>query len=170
MVFLTGSLSMKISHPSPLPSSKVLYLFGILSLLAVCLTTGCSGFHRAWENQAALTSTEDEGLSGLWAGKWESEKNGHHGTLRCLITQTGNQQYQAWYHAKYLKWFSYAYKVDMEAHLTEPNLITFQGKADLGFLAGGTYAYQGQVSNHVFQAIYRAKSDHGVFHMQRHIP
>ncbi len=57
-----------------------------------------------------------------------------------------------------------------EAHLTEPNLITFQGKADLGFLAGGTYAYQGQVSNHVFQATYRAKSDHGVFHMQRHIP
>ena len=109
---------------------------------------------------------QEASIAGAWTGHWENTATGHHGALRCLITAKENHRYQAWYHAKYLKWFSYSYKVEMVVDPLDP-LLTFHGQADLGALAGGEYQYQGSVSNQVFRATYQARKDHGIFQMER---
>ena len=159
--------------PTRLPSIPRRKAFPIAALILCFMalfSSGCSGFHRAWNQQqvrnSAVNHPQEASIAGAWTGHWESTANGHHGALRCLITAKENHRYQAWYHAKYLKWFSYSYKVEMVVDPLDP-LLTFQGQADLGALAGGEYQYQGSVSNQVFRATYQARKDHGIFQMER---
>ena len=100
---------------------------------------------------------QEASIAGAWTGHWESTANGHHGALRCLITAKENHRYQAWY-AKYLKWFSYSYKVEMVVDPLDP-LLTFHGQADLGTLAGGEY----HSLQSGLRATYQARKDHGIF-------
>jgi hypothetical protein len=88
--------------------------------------------------------------------------------LRCLITQIDESQYEAKFHAAYKTWitFHFGYTARLE---TRPgtNGVTFQGRADLGLLAGGVYTYEGQADTTNFFSTYDSKYDRGVFQMQR---
>jgi hypothetical protein len=78
----------------------------------------------------------DKHIEGAWEGEWISDTNGHHGRLRCLVTENKDGTYTTWYHAKYKKILGFAYSVNVDA-TPAPQGYSFKGEADLGKLAGG---------------------------------
>ena len=135
-----------------------------LSFLVLAMA-GCSTFHRDWRH-AASTSPAPSDITGRWQGSWQSDVNGHHGRLRCLVTREGEGEYHARFHANYLKVFRFGYTVPLSVQ--EANgAFRFQGEADLGRLAGGRYTYEGKATRTEFFSAYQAKKDHGTFRMTR---
>jgi hypothetical protein len=94
-----------------------------------------------------------------------SQANGHSGKLRCLISPLPENVYQARFHAKYMKIFSFSYTVNLEARRTN-DTFNFTGSADLGAL-GGVYRYGGHAEGTNFFSTYSSKYDHGTFQMRR---
>ncbi|MBM3831745.1 MAG: hypothetical protein FJ403_00420 [Verrucomicrobia bacterium] len=135
----------------------------ILPLLL--LAGGCSTFNRDWKRAAANPVPAND-IQGRWDGRWLSEVNGHNGRLRCLVSQSSPGKYEARFHAKYRKILSFGYTVVLNVQRTN-DLFTFQGEADLGWLAGGQYFYSGRATPTNFFSTYRSKHDHGIFEMTR---
>jgi hypothetical protein len=136
--------------------------------LACLLSAGCSSFHQHWKS-AVNQPLPHHDMSGSWEGRWVSEKNGHNGRLRCVMSQTGTNLYEARFHAIYWKIFRAAYEVPFEA-TRAGDRFTFSGESNLGKLAGGVYSYHGAATPSVFEATYRSKYDHGRFEMTRPRP
>jgi hypothetical protein len=126
---------------------------------------GCSSFNRDWK-AAAVTTAPGDDVEGRWLGAWLSEVNGHTGQLRCLLSRDTSGRYQARFHAKYRKIFSFGYTVPLTVEATN-RVFKFQGDADLGWYAGGLYHYEGQVSPTNFFSTYRCAADHGTFQLTR---
>jgi hypothetical protein len=137
------------------------YLIFILPLAL----PACSSFERDWENAAKTPASEDI-LIGRWQGTWKSDVSGHSGALRCIIAQEKAGLYQAHYHATYGWGFTFQYTVTMSAQI-EGNSCKLMGSADLGWLAGGEYHYEGAAAAGQFTSTYRSKGDHGKFEMGR---
>ena len=105
-------------------------------------------------------------LDGAWDGSWQSERNGHHGRLRCLMTPTTEQEYRAHFDARFWKVLRYSYSVPL--HVARAGeAFEFEGSADLGWLAGGLYSYRGHADGTNFFATYESAHDHGTFTMAR---
>lgn len=142
-------------------------LHWILTGWIIALGTGCSGFHRAWRQEATTNPGYPPSMiEGAWEGEWISDSNGHHGRLRCLLTENEDGTYTTWYHAKYLKFLSFAYAVEVNSNPTDKG-YSLSGEADLGKLAGGMYHYEGTISDGHFKASYESKYDDGTFRMTR---
>ena len=105
-------------------------------------------------------------IEGAWEGEWISDSNGHHGRLRCLLTENEDGTYTTWYHAKYLKFLGFAYAVEVNSNPSDKG-YSLSGQADLGKLAGGMYHYEGTISDGHFKASYESKYDDGTFRMTR---
>lgn len=146
--------------------SKLLSL-GLLAALLAQLGAGCSSFNRAWDKAAALDRSA-AGIEGRWVGHWESDKNGHTGALRCIVTHQSNEVYSARFHAKYKRLFnlSFGYRALLEAK-SDGTVASFKGEADLGWYAGGVYRYEGHAGGTNFFSTYSCKYDHGKFIMTR---
>ncbi|MFN7140238.1 MAG: hypothetical protein ACK4UN_12960 [Limisphaerales bacterium] len=137
-------------------------LFPFLAALLL-VGTGCSSFHREWRRSSDSNTTE---VSGRWEGTWLSDVNGHNGKLRCIMKPLPDGSYEARFHAKYARIFSFGYT----AHLTgthENDTFRFLGEADLGRLAGGVYSYNGEANHTNFFSTYNSRYDNGTFRMTR---
>lgn len=134
-----------------------------LVLLSFTLLSGCSSFNKDWKKAAASPAP---GILGAWEGRWISAMNGHNGKLRCIMTQTGDNHYDARFRAKYKRILSFEYTVPLQV-VQEGNSFRFEGSADLGKLAGGLYTYKGAASSNTFFSTYDSKYDHGKFDMRR---
>lgn len=153
--FSTGYLR-AFGHP------RVTFLTAITLALLLC---GCSSFNRAWK-QAGTQTSSSESIEGRWEGRWLSAKNGHNGSLRCLITKDGDDAYSARFRATYAKIFRFSYTIPLEA--TRSNDVWyFRSEADLGSMAGGVYHYEGTTTATRFHSTYSSKYDHGDFEMSR---
>ena len=140
-----------------------------LILVLACLAplAGCSTFERDWKALAGQpAATAEGGLEGRWAGTWTSDANGHSGGLRCIITRDEHDTLRARYHATYGCCFTFEYDMPMTAR-REGEALRFAAEADLGWLAGGRYEYDGTVVGDEFTSTYTSKSDHGMFRMTR---
>src|SRR5689334_10561360 len=109
-------------------------------ILLLVIVPGCTSFNTEWKKAAALPATD--GMTGRWEGRWLSDVNGHNGRLRCVVTKQEDGTYQARFHAKYQSVLSFGYTVPLKAERTN-DTYTFNGEADLGWLAGGIYHYAG---------------------------
>lgn len=141
-----------------------------LVLAALCIGSGCTRFGRAWHaaQHPNLNAKQDStGFEGQWIGHWRSDVNGHTGTLRCAITQTSDNHFQAFFRARYLRILQFSYPVTLTIR-NHQGTLEFEGKSDLGKLAGGVYSYVGTARTNHFQATYTSTYDHGVFEMERH--
>lgn len=134
-------------------------------LATAVIVTGCSSFNREWK-RAATQPASAAGLDGRWDGRWLSEADGHYGRLRCIITKSNNDDYRARFHANFLKILSYGYTVSLKAERTN-DAFQFRGQANLGWLAGGLYTYEGHADATNFSSTYSCKRDHGTFQMRR---
>jgi hypothetical protein len=137
----------------------------ILLLAVALLAGGCGTFNHEWKQAGKNPARPDE-FEGRWQGTWLSDVSGHTDQLRCLISQTGDGTYRARFHAKYRKVLSFGYTVPLKV---EPRGggYAFQGKANLGWMAGGVYQYEGFADSTNFHSSYECKYDHGTFQMGR---
>jgi len=133
--------------------------------LGLLLLAGCSSFQRDWKRAAKLDASTT-GITGRWEGQWLSAVNGHHGKLRCLLSQEPDGHYAARFRATYLHILSFSYTVALEVNSNDVAWV-ISGEEDLGAAAGGLYQYQGTVTETNFHATYQNKYDHGVFEMLR---
>lgn len=135
------------------------WLFLLLAL------TGCSSFNRDYK-QALLKGAPKDGVEGPWVGAWLSDKNGHNGELRGLITKLEGDIYHTRFKARYWKFFTYTSEVEFEMQPHHDG-FEFFGVKRLGWLAGGEYTYEGRVSPKEFFSTYQNKWDRGTFQMDR---
>jgi hypothetical protein len=140
--------------------------FGVRALgAAFILLTGCSTFHRDWE-QATHGTANTDSINGAWTGNWHSDVNGHHGSLRCVVTQISPTTFRAHYRAHFLKVFRYTYLATLNGHETNGTYV-LEGTANLGKLAGGVYTYKGAATQTNFTSTYASKYDHGSYELKR---
>ena len=124
-------------------------------LAALFLAAGCTTFEHDWAKADRL-AVPPNSLLGRWEGTWQSEANGHHGSLRCVVTRDNGDSYQARFRAIYAKVIGFGYTVPLK--VTETNgVFEFNGRANLGWWAGGVYQYtdgrRGQTSRPLTAAI-----------------
>lgn len=133
--------------------------------LAVCSLTGCA-FDRVWSEAQHYSYPEHE-MEGCWEGTWQSEYNGHHGTLRAVITKQDEGIYNAHFKATFAVLIPYEFEIPFFVS-NDGEIYTFEGTADLGKLAGGVYTYNGTSSATDFHSYYSADNkDHGTFTMKK---
>lgn len=129
------------------------------------LLSGCSSFHKEWKTSLSAPVPKNS-IEGPWAGEWRSEKNGHRGALRCVVSKTSDATYRAHYHAVYWKILRYSYVATLAGQETN-GVVQLRGEANLGKLAGGIYKYEGAATPSEFRSTYSSKYDHGRFEMNR---
>ena len=138
----------------------------ICALMLGMAATGCSTFNREWK-MAATEPRPVNDITGPWEGSWNSDKNGHSGNLRCLLSKIDDTHYRARYKATYRKIMRFGYTLAMNVKHGTDNAYNFQGEADLGWWAGGVYHYEGQITSTNFVSTYKSKYDQGTFRMKR---
>src|SRR5262249_10893638 len=150
--------------PNSVMSAPASFIRSVSHLLAAVFNDR-SEFERCWKTYRVPTSGADP-FEGQWVGEWQSEANGHRGELRCLLTHTEPEVWQARFHATYARVLRVCYSVLLKASGAGETL-RLKGEADLGMLAGGIYEYEGQLSAEMFNSKYRCKYDHGTFTLKR---
>jgi hypothetical protein len=84
------------------------------------------------------------------------------------MTKQSEGTYEARFHARFWKIFSYRYRVPLQVQEhAQDGRFTFQGTSDLGWWAGGNYTAEGTATAQQFDATYRSKWDHGYFRLTR---
>ena len=142
-------------------------LLRMLAFLGLAIIfTGCSTFEQDWRHSVLQAPAKAGSPVGPWKGTWLSQKNGHTGELRCIVTQLTPDTYEYRFKATYWKLFRYSYNVNLLTTCKE-GTCTFKGTEDLGFLAGGLYSYEGVINDTNFNSTYSCKFDHGTFQMSR---
>ena len=135
-----------------------------LLLAAALLAGGCTTFNHDWD--AAAQPPQPGDIQGRWQGVWVSEVTGHNDQLRAVITKKDGGDYTARFHAKYHKVMHFGYTVPLKVEAAGDE-FKFSGQANLGWLAGGVYHYDGHAGATNFFSTYTSKYDHGTFQMNR---
>jgi hypothetical protein len=135
----------------------------LLPVVSLC-AGGCTSFNHDWDERRE--PTPPTALEGRWQGVWVSEQTHHTDNLRCVVTKHDNGTYAARFLAKYRKVLSFGYTVPLNVQTTTSG-FTFSGEANLGWLAGGVYHYEGRADATNFFSTYTSKYDHGTFQMTR---
>lgn len=134
-------------------------------LLLAVLLTGCSSFSKKWD--AASGAPRDPlGIEGRWIGTWQNTNNTHADRMRAVMVPVGTNEYRVHFHAKYKKVLGFKYEATFHGR-AENGAFVFEGREDLGALAGGVYRYTGRVSPRDFYSTYESKYDSGTFTLQR---
>ncbi len=140
-------------------------ILGCCSLILTMLATGCSSFNCEWK--AATVHAPLDEITGRWEGSWHSDVNGHHGRMRCVVSQSVDNEYRAQYRATYWKCLRFSYVAVMRIEMRSGEVREFEGEADLGWWGGGVFRYRGQVTPTNFDSTYDSKYDHGKFQLRR---
>ncbi|MDH3582737.1 MAG: hypothetical protein OER86_00820 [Phycisphaerae bacterium] len=138
----------------------------ILLALAALAAGGCSSkFNQAWDAAAAMNPGPGQ-ITGRWVGTWESESNGHHGGLRCIVSQSGEGTFLAQFHATYARFLTFEYQTLLRGEQRD-GAFYFTGEADLGWAAGGLYRYDGYATDLKLYSTYLAEKDRGRYQLAR---
>ena len=105
-------------------------------------------------------------IEGNWSGTWYCETTGHSGKLQCRLTHMEDNHYQAKYTGTYMSFIPFWYTVDMAIDCNS-NDCHVQAEADLGWLGGGHYVYDGTITGDNFKTNYTSKHHNGTFDLQR---
>jgi hypothetical protein len=122
-------------------------------------------FHREWKRYQAPGLATD-GIAGRWMGEWVSERSGHRGELKCVLSPVSGNVYRACFYATFSLLFRVGYVTELRADKSDKQVL-LKGEADLGALAGGVYRCEGELTGTAFNCRYSCKYDEGVFHLKR---
>ena len=122
-------------------------------------------FHREWARYQIQTAPADS-VAGRWIGEWVSDRNGHHGQLRCVLSPVSANLYRACFYATFSLLFRVGYVTELRAERSDSRTF-LKGESDLGPLAGGVYRCEGEVKGTEFTCRYSCKYDEGIFHLKR---
>ena len=131
----------------------------LAAILILSMATSCSSFNRDWKTTLADPTLTNN----AWDGTWQSDMNGHHGRLRCLLTDTDTETERiARFRARYAKILVFEYSLPITTSGPATN-TTFKVSADLGKSAGGFFQANGTITPTTFTAAYTSKWDWGTF-------
>lgn len=133
--------------------------------MAATLSTGCSSFSKQWD-AAGGPPRDPLGIEGRWIGTWQNSNNTHADRMRAVMVPVGTNEYRVHFHAKYKKVLGFKYDATFRGR-PENGVFVFEGREDLGTLAGGVYRYTGRVSSAEFFSTYDSKYDSGTFTLKR---
>jgi hypothetical protein len=150
----------------------------LMIALFACAASGCSFdrrwrqlSHEAWAQNSAVATTAPapaDPLAGRWDGKWVSEQDGHSGRLRAIVTRVDGETYHIEYDGWFFGMLRFTHGMNVIAtRAADGNAIHFEGREDLGSLAGGVYRYDGAADGREFKSTYQSSEDHGRFEMRR---
>jgi hypothetical protein len=146
--------------------NRIARSFTLLACATLLLAAGgCSTFHHDWRQAAAQPAPADD-ITGRWEGTWQSDVNGHHGGLRCVVTKESPGKYRIHYRATWKKILHGSYNVEVAVR-REGGTFKSTGGADLGWKYGGHYSYEGDATPTEFTSTYKSKGDHGTFKLKR---
>ena len=148
--------------------ARALSSWFVLAPFCAGVLASCSTFERDWQ-QRRRVAVAPGAFQGCWEGTWTSDWNGHSGGLRAIITPLSGSRYEVRFHATYDLVFlplSFEHQTPMEVR-RDGDAIRFKGTADLGFLAGGVFTYDGLCRGEVYRSDFDSTVDHGVFEMRR---
>ena len=134
--------------------------------LAIALSlASCSTYQRDFRK--ATLSKPLPGPLGPWKGHWQSEVNGHHGPLWCLVSRDSEGDYWNFrYRAGWglLQFGDYTHPIT--ATQKKDGSLPVEGKMTLpnNF---GTYSVQGLVTNQRFHLHYQGNGDKGSMTLTR---
>ena len=136
-----------------------------LPLATVLTLASCSSYQRDFR-KATLTKPQP-GPTGPWKGHWQSEVNGHHGPLWCLVSRDSEGDYWNFrYRAGWglLQFGDYTHPIT--ATPKKDGSLPVEGKMTLpnNF---GTYSVQGLVTNQRFHLHYQGNGDKGSMTLTR---
>ena len=147
------------------PLKKLLLPLLLLLCVGTFSSCGAIAYRYAWSDFEP--EPDGSGMVGKWEGSWESERDGHSGGLRCMMSREGDDAYVARFYSTYGLFFFFRHEATFRVVSREDG-VHFEGEEDLGSLAGGVYQYQGHVADGQFEACYDAENgDHGTFRMER---
>ena len=146
-----------------LTRDEILPVFDTILHKLAPITANCRKFTEKWEGAAGLDA---QGVSGRWAGEWMSEKTGHRGPLRCVVTVVSPGSWRLAFRASYSRVFRACYATDFTVE-QEAGRWRFTGGQDLGTLAGGVYEYAGEATLTEMVCRYKSARDHGEFRLTR---
>ena len=129
------------------------------------LTANCRDFHDRWRE--SVDPPEADSVSGRWYGEWSSSVTGHRGPLRCVLMAAAADRWTARFHARYSRVFRACYATELHATRIGQNRFALRGSSDLGWIAGGLYAYEGEVSASELCCRYESRFDAGEFKLAR---
>jgi hypothetical protein len=134
-----------------------------ISHVLAAVFSNASEFNRHW-SQDDFDSAAANGLPRRWEGQWISKTNGHHGALRCVLTENSPTEYAATFYAVYGGMLRVCYTVPLRSQ-RNGEMLKLEGDAELGRLAGGTYHYAGEATAGAFRCTYECSYDRGTFEM-----
>ena len=137
----------------------------LISHMLAGLFNSRTAFLEQWRKYEKSAKTPD-GPAGRWVGEWISQSSGHHGELKCVLSQVAPTVYRAYFYAKFSKFFRVGYVTDLNAAQVDGQ-TRLKGEQDLGALAGGVYRCEGTATNSHFECRYSCKYDQGVFRLTR---
>lgn len=105
-------------------------------------------------------------IEGHWAGIWDCETTGHSGKLRCHLIHVEDNLYQAKYTGTYMAIVPFWYTVEMDIDCSSQD-CEIQAEANLGWLGGGHYVYDGAIIGDSFNTNYTSKHHNGTFNLHR---
>ncbi len=146
-----------MSYRSPLPCM----LYGSVLVL---LSSGCAALDFDRDFDVAVAHGAMDERTGPWDGTWRSDVDGDHGSLRCIVRESGLNQYEARFKAIHDGITPYVYTGKMRA-VEDGNGVLMTGRANLP--VHGTYDWTGRIIGDTFTADYRTKRDEGTFTMTR---
>ncbi len=144
--------------------------FALAALVLILLPSCGSDFRAAWK-KAPVT----EAVEGKWEGTWLSAANGHHGKLRCVVSEPhmpgkffaveGDHTFH--YHATWMKILSGSYRAVQNVQKQKNGTYIFKGEHKMPDWAGGLYHYEGTIKGDNFNACYESAMDRGTYTMKR---
>lgn len=144
-----------------------------LLLIMMLPSIGCETFDDRWDAAAksyypATNKAGRPSLAGRWSGTWESSEDDHEGTVKAIIVPLDENEgtYHAEFHATYGSIFWAEYEVPFETSYVEGKLKV-TGEADLGWMSGGNYVYDGVVDRRYFWLNYDSPGHKGKMVLQR---
>jgi hypothetical protein len=137
----------------------------LISHMLAAVFNSRSAFQHEWRRYENLPARAD-GISGRWVGEWVSERSGHRGELKCVLTPSSSEVYRALFYATFSRVFRVGYVTELQTERAGDR-ICLKGEEDLGALAGGIYRCEGEVTGPNFNCTYSCKYDHGVFRLRR---
>lgn len=137
----------------------------LLAHMLASLFNSRAVFHREWKRYEAASRTADA-VAGRWVGEWVSEKTGHRGELKCVLSAVAPCLYRAVFYASYSRLFRVGYATELKAESKSQSTL-LKGEENLGPLAGGIYRCEGEVVGRNLTCRYSCKYDQGIFRLTR---
>ena len=146
-------------------SRRFIFAASVAFTLSSC---GTGTYSRAFEAEATAMVRPPVTAEGPWQGSWQSEVNGHHGPLWCIVRPTPG--YSGSYDFRYRAGWG-IFRFGDYTHTT-PACVAASGSLALAgsmTLPGGlgTYQVKGLLTGNSFDATYRSAADHGTMTLRR---